>query len=186
MEDIEHQLCLVLEELGVDVDGDDNFRETPRRFAVWLREHFRAPEETERILQSLKRATFPSANKGMVTFLRLPVGGICSHHLLPVAYQISMAYLPGERVIGLSKPARLARLFGELPILQEDVTERIADGLIEVLATEHVACVVEGRHSCMEIRGARMSGTVVTSAVRGKFKDSYRAKTEFFSMLTRG
>jgi GTP cyclohydrolase IA len=181
-ETLETALQNVLDVLAVDPD-DENFHETPRRFASYLQQHFRPPWQVQEEYRKLSSATFPTEYRGMVVQKGIGVDGMCPHHLLPVAYRVSLAYLPGERVLGLSKLVRLAKLYGELAILQEDATERIVDALERILDTRGAAVVMEGRHSCMAIRGVKEPAVVVTSAVRGTFRESATAKEEFLSLL---
>jgi GTP cyclohydrolase I len=160
----------LLTALGVDVEKDENFIGTPRRVANYFLEHFVSEDTIQRELRSFKAATFPSSYKGIVIVSDVQVNGMCPHHLLNVSYRIDMAYLPRDRVVGLSKMARIAKLYGCQPILQEDLTEAIADALEKTLETENVAVVVRGKHSCMHIRGVEQPNSeACTNIMRGKF-----------------
>lgn len=174
----------LLEALDVDLT-DENFSETPRRFATYLREHFLDDDEEEAQIRAFAAATFPSDYVGMVVVNDIEAHGMCPHHLLPVKYDISVAYLPRHRVVGLSKLPRIAEVIARQPLLQETITRRIADRLAQLLQTPHVAVVVTGIHSCMAIRGVRRATPVITSQVRGDFLTDGTTKEEYLSLRSR-
>jgi GTP cyclohydrolase I len=110
---------------------------------------------------------------------------MCPHHLLPVIYRVSVAYLPSERVIGISKLSRLARLLAKRPVLQEDLTHDLAEILHARLQSRGSAAYVEGLHLCMAARGIEAhEARVVTSAVRGVFRDQPATRQEFLDLVT--
>jgi GTP cyclohydrolase I len=178
---LEGPIDSMLEFLGIDRD-DEDFAETPRRFASYLREHFPSTVEVEAQLEKFAAATFPSTYKGMVFVDDVHADGMCPHHLLPVRYTITIAYIPKERVVGLSKLPRIAEIIARQAKLQETITESIASTLAKLLSTPHVAVVVKGIHSCMSVRGVRQTVPVSTSDVRGDFLDDGTTKQEFFAM----
>src|SRR5215212_9789077 len=109
---------------------------------------------------------------------------LCEHHLLPFTGRAHVAYLPGGKVVGLSKLARLVEGFARRPQVQERLTTQIADALMEELSPTGAACVVEAVHTCMTIRGAKKHGsTMVTSALRGIFKDCPMSRAEILSLM---
>ena len=111
--------------------------------------------------------------------------GMCPHHLLPVIYRISVAYLPGTRVLGISKLSRLVHLLSRRPVLQEDLTHELATTLHERLHSRGAAAYVEGLHLCMAARGSEShEARVVTSAVRGVFRDQPATRQEFLDLVT--
>jgi GTP cyclohydrolase I len=111
--------------------------------------------------------------------------GVCPHHLLPVIYRVSVAYLPGPRVLGISKLSRLVHLLARRPILQEDLTHELAEILSTRLETRGSAAYVEGLHLCMAARGIEAhEARVVTSAVRGVFRDQPATRQEFLDLVT--
>ncbi len=181
---IESQVADLLIDLGVDL-SDPNFRETPRRVAAHLIEVFEPLNDT--FIDSMKRAVFPKKSDDMVTCSGIQAWGTCPHHIQHVAYRIDVAYIPGEFVIGLSKLPRLAIEVARLPILQEDITCVLADLLVDLLQTPHVAVVVEGKHSCISHRGVRQHDVVVTTAgMRGHFAmNSNNCKDEFQRYIDR-
>jgi GTP cyclohydrolase I len=109
---------------------------------------------------------------------------LCEHHLLPFTGRAHVAYLPAGKVVGLSKLARLVEGYARRPQVQERLTTQIADALMEELAPVGAACVIEAVHTCMTIRGAKKPGSVmVTSALRGVFKDCPMSRAEILSLM---
>jgi GTP cyclohydrolase I len=109
---------------------------------------------------------------------------LCEHHLLPFTGFAHVAYLPAGKVVGLSKLARLVEGYARRPQVQERLTGQIADALMEALNPAGAACVIEATHTCMTIRGARKHGSImVTSALRGVFKDNPSSRSEMLSLI---
>jgi GTP cyclohydrolase IA len=109
---------------------------------------------------------------------------LCMHHLLPFHGVAHVAYLPGERIIGLSKLARVVEFFARDLQLQERMTVQIADWLEEELAPRGVGVVLSAEHMCMTIRGVRKPGArTITSALRGSLRSDARTRQEFFSLV---
>ncbi len=109
---------------------------------------------------------------------------LCEHHLLPFTGKAHVAYLPDGKVVGLSKLARLVEGFARRPQVQERLTGQIADALMEELNPIGAACVVQAVHTCMTIRGAKKHGsTMVTSALRGIFKENAASRSEILSLI---
>jgi GTP cyclohydrolase I len=168
-----------LESLGLDL-GDPNLVGTEHRVA-------RAYEE---MLGGLRRAeptlsTFPNTKRygGMVSVTDIPLYSICAHHFLPFFGAAHVAYVPGERLLGLSKVARVVDFYARRPQLQENLTEQIAALFDERLAPAGIIVSVEARHLCMEMRGISKPGvTTTTTAVRGTFGDE-RLQRQFFARV---
>jgi GTP cyclohydrolase IA len=120
-----------------------------------------------------------------VVLLRdVPFNSLCEHHLLPFTGKAHVAYLPDGKVVGLSKLARLVEGFARRPQVQERLTGQIADALMEELNPIGAACVIEAVHTCMTIRGAKKTGsTMVTSALRGIFKENPASRAEVLSLM---
>jgi len=109
---------------------------------------------------------------------------MCEHHLLPFTGRAHVAYLPDGKVVGLSKLARLVEGYARRPQLQERMTTQIADALMEELNPIGAACIIEAVHTCMTIRGIKKHGsTMVTSALRGIFKENPSSRTEVLSLM---
>jgi GTP cyclohydrolase I len=109
---------------------------------------------------------------------------LCEHHLLPFTGKAHVAYLPDGKVVGLSKLARLVEGFARRPQVQERLTTQVADALMEELNPIGAACVIEATHTCMTMRGAQKPGSImVTSALRGIFKENASSRTEILSLM---
>lgn len=172
----------VMEALGLDL-GDPNLADTPARVARAWRFLFSGLDEPEPELRS-----FPNTEGYSRT---VAVGGIrfhslCAHHLLPFVGTAHVAYVPKERVVGLSKLARVVEHFARRPQLQERLTEQIASLLDERLRPGGVMVLLEARHFCMEMRGVQKPGArTTTSAVRGAFADQDLLRREFLGRIGR-
>jgi GTP cyclohydrolase I len=129
--------------------------------------------------------TFPAKYSEMVISKHNVAFGCCPHHLLPVIYRISVAYIPKTKVLGISKLSRLCKLMARAPVLQEDMTHEIARLLHEDIDSTGSGVYVEGLHMCMAARGVGSHETrVVTSAVRGAFLDDHATREEFIKLVT--
>jgi GTP cyclohydrolase I len=179
--DASQHIAAGLVSLGVRLN-DENYAETPERFTAYLENAFSYDIKPD--LEKWKRSTFPTKYAGMVTQTGIHTHSMCPHHLLPVQYEISLAYIPKERVIGLSKLARMAIACSKSPALQEDLAVHIAEALHEVLQTENVAVLVSGIHSCMTIRGVRARDSKTTTSIfQGDFYDDLNTRNEFLSLV---
>jgi GTP cyclohydrolase IA len=122
----------------------------------------------------------------MIVVTGIDYSSLCEHHMLPVVGQAHVAYIPSERVIGLSKIPRIVDMFARRLQLQERMTQQIADFLMTTLDPIGVGVVVEGNHSCATLRGVKKANTrMTTSAMTGAFKDSEKTRTEFLAHLSR-
>lgn len=168
-----------LEALGLSVDSD-GMRETPGRMARAYQELFTAAP--------FAFTSFANENgyDELVLARDIPVRSVCEHHLLPFVGVAHVGYLPGDRIVGLSKLARLVEHFGSRPQLQERMTRQIAGLLEEELSPRGVGVVIEAEHSCMTLRGVRARGvTTVTSTLLGLLREDPRSRQEFFSLIPR-
>jgi GTP cyclohydrolase I len=162
--------------LGMDT-STESLRDTPRRMA-------RAYAE---LLQSspFNLTTFPN-DEGydeLVLARAIPVHSVCEHHLLPFTGVAHVGYLPGERILGLSKLARVVGHFGRRPQVQERLTKQIADWLTEHLQPRGVGVVIQAEHMCMTLRGVQAVGsTTVTSTMLGTLRADGRSRAEFFTL----
>jgi GTP cyclohydrolase IA len=164
--------------LGVPLDTESR-RRTPHRMARAYAEMLTPP--------SFEPTTFPN-DEGydeLVLARSIPVRSLCEHHALPFVGVAHVGYLPGERILGLSKLARVVEMFARRPQVQERLTQQVADWLQTRLAPRGVGVVMEAEHLCMTMRGVRATGTsTVTSAVHGLLRDDARSRAEFFSLAT--
>ena len=165
--------------------GEDPEREgladTPRRVAKMYRELFAGISADAAV--HLKRV-FHEQYDEVVLLRDIDFHSLCEHHLLPFHGKAHVAYLPNGKVVGLSKLARTVDAFARRPQVQERMTCQIADALMTHLEPKGVVVVVEAEHLCMKMRGVQKpNGTMVTSAVRGTFKESPAARSEVMSLI---
>lgn len=132
--------------------------------------------------------TFPN-DEGydeLVLARSLPVQSICEHHLLPFTGVAHVGYLPGARILGLSKLARVVEMFARRPQVQERLTQQVAGWLQTNLAPRGVGVVIEAQHQCMTLRGVRApDSTTRTSALHGHLRDDARSRAEFLDLAIR-
>ena len=162
--------------LGVDLDSD-SLAETPARMARAYAELL-----TPREFQLTTFANDEGYDE-LVLARGIPIRSVCEHHLLPFVGVAHVGYLPGDRILGLSKLARVVELFASGAQVQERLTKQIADWLCLHLQPAGVGVVIEAEHLCMTLRGVQAAGaTTVTSALTGTLRDDPRSRTEFFAL----
>jgi len=169
--------------------GDDPDREglvgTPDRVVRSYEEFFAGYEEDPR--QILQR-TFEETDgyDEMVILRNIRLESYCEHHMVPIIGKAHVAYLPGKRVVGISKLARVVEAYAKRLQIQEKMTAQIANAIEEVLRPQGVAVVIEAAHQCMTTRGVHKPGvTMVTSRMLGVFRENGETRREFFSMIGR-
>lgn len=132
----------------------------------------------------LSTALFTSTNDEMVLVKDIEFYSTCEHHLLPIIGRVHVAYIPDGKVVGLSKIPRVVNVFARRMQIQEQLTEQIADAIMDTIEPKGVAVVVEARHMCMEMRGVeKINSTTTSSALRGLFKRDDKTRAEFFSLI---
>jgi len=154
--------------------------DTPRRVAGSFNEML-TPREFD-------FTTFPNDEHydELVLARSIPFQSLCEHHMLPFTGVAHVGYLPGERILGLSKLARVVELFARDLQVQERLTVQVANWLQEHLAPKGVGVVIEAEHMCMSLRGVQARGSrTITSSVHGLLREDPRSRQEFFT-LTRG
>ncbi|MGH3830112.1 MAG: GTP cyclohydrolase I [Pseudonocardiaceae bacterium] len=162
--------------LGVDL-GREAMIETPARMARAYAELL-TPREFD-----LTTFDNDEGYEQLVLVQGIPFRSLCEHHALPFIGTADVGYLPGKRIIGLSKLARVVELFAHRAQVQERMTKQVADWLAEHLAPKGVGVVLRAEHLCMTLRGAQVSGTTtVTSALHGLLLGDARARQEFFTL----
>ena len=182
---LELHIKAMLDILGhADLDAEPEFADTPRRVAQYLQE-FHQKFFVKNILPNC--FDVDTQSPGLVAQIDIPFRGMCAHHLLPFKGKAAIGYVPYKKIIGLSKLARITKVVGlENPGIQETMTNRIANALMEVLDPKGVIVVIEAEHTCMTCRGvATPNVSTITSSVRGIFRDVPAARQEFFSLLDR-
>jgi len=174
-----------LKVLGYPTDSDENFAGTAERSARGLAELVLDRRQVNTEVQAMLQKCFPARYSEMVISKHNVAFGVCPHHLLPVIYRISVAYIPTSKVLGISKLSRLCKLLSRAPMLQEDLTHETARILHEDLESAGSGVYVEGLHMCMASRGTvSHEARVVTSAVRGVFLDLPATRDEFINLVT--
>lgn len=170
----------LLQEIGLDL-SDPNLRDTHLRMARLYAEMFDGLEEGTRP----QVTTFPNAEeyKAMVMEKEIPFYSMCAHHLVPFYGHAHMAYIPNDRILGLSKFSRILEFYAKRPQLQERLTEQVVTFLEEELRPQGAMVVIEARHLCVEMRGVKKPGAVtVTSAIRGTFYKK-EVREEFLDLM---
>lgn len=180
LEAAEHAARRFLTALGIDTDAASapDLARTPSRFAAAYAELL-SP-------QPFDFTTFENREgyDEMVLVRDIPVHSLCEHHLLPFTGVAHVAYLPADRVVGLSKIPRIVDHYARRPQTQERLTVQIAEALAARLQPRGVGVIVEASHSCMTLRGARAgAATTKTSALRGALRNDARSRAEFFALV---
>jgi GTP cyclohydrolase I len=176
---VERAAAELLVALGADL-GDESLRETPRRIAALYGELL-SPDPFD-------ATSFP--NDGgydeLIVAREIPFHSLCEHHLLPFVGVAHIGYLPGERILGLSKLARIVDFFARSLQVQERLTTQVAGWLQQELEPKGVGVVIEAEHLCMSLRGVQKQGaTTVTSALHGLVRDDPRTRQEFLALTGR-
>jgi GTP cyclohydrolase I len=181
------KVARLVRELLVEI-GEDPAREgladTPKRVAKsfeFLTSGYRADTE-----QLINGAIFSQATSSMVVVKDIEVYSMCEHHMLPFFGRCHIGYIPGGKVFGVSKLARLVDMYARRLQLQERLTEQISQVVMERVGASGVGVMIEARHLCMMMRGVeKQNSTMVTSSVLGVFRDSAVTREEFFSLVGR-
>ncbi len=179
-ERIQAAVVEIIKAIGEDPERD-GLAETPRRIAEMYAEIFSGlhTDPTEHL-----KVVFDVAHDEMVLLRNIPFYSLCEHHFLPFYGEAHVGYVPDGRVVGISKLARVVEGFARRPQIQEQLTTQIAQAIMEALHPDGVAVVIEAEHLCMTMRGVKKPGSrMVTSALRGRFKESGLTRAEFLSLV---
>lgn len=181
---VENAVRTILGAYGEDPERE-GLQRTPDRVARMYKELL-AGYETDPVTL-LNGALFDVEYDEMVVVKDIEFYSLCEHHMLPFIGRAHVAYLPGERVVGLSKIPRIVDMFARRLQVQERMTRQIADLLDEVLEPQGVAVVVEGVHMCSMMRGVKKANSsMVTSAMLGSFRNNLETRNEFMQHIERG
>ncbi|HEX2117678.1 MAG TPA: GTP cyclohydrolase I FolE [Acidimicrobiales bacterium] len=176
VEGAEASVRALLRALGQDPESE-HLRDTPRRVALAY-EEFLTP-------RPFVPTTFPN-DEGydeLVLARDIPFHSLCEHHMLPFSGVAHVGYLPGDRILGLSKLARVVEHFSRNLQVQERLTKQIGDWLDDRLSPKGVGVVLEAEHLCMSLRGVQATGSLtVTSSLHGRIRDDARTRAEFLSL----
>ncbi len=178
---IRHHVEGILRALHLDPARDPELRQTPERVAEWYLEFF-GPLDHEK-----EPDIVPLIHEGdaeeMILVTGLPFYSVCAHHLLPFFGEAHIAYVPERALLGIGSVGRLLDHYARRPQLQERLTEQVAEALVRAAHPRGVIVLLKARQLCMEMRGAKKPGWVMTSAARGCLRDS-AWREEFFRRLT--
>ncbi len=177
---VERAFREILLAIGED-PSREGLRETPARVARMYEELFAGlhqdPEEH-------LAAMFDEDHHEMVALRDIPFNSMCEHHFMPFEGKAHIAYIPGGKVLGLSKLARIVDVYSHRPQVQERLTSQVADLLAQRLQVRGCAVMIEAVHTCMTCRGVKKPGSVmVTSALRGLMQTSQSTRAEALSLL---
>jgi GTP cyclohydrolase IA len=171
----------LLDGIGEDLDRE-GLRRTPDRAALAL--EFLTQGYRQDLDEIINDAVFESNASEIILVKDIELYSLCEHHLLPFIGRAHVAYIPNGKVIGLSKVARIVDVFARRLQIQENLTTRIAESLMNCLEPAGVAVVVEAKHLCMMMRGVEKQNSVMkTSCLLGVFKEDARTRSEFLSLL---
>lgn len=167
--------------VGEDPDRE-GLRKTPQRFEKALK--FLTSGYHQNVDHILNGATFSVTYDEMVVVKDIEFFSLCEHHVLPFFGKAHVAYLPSNKVLGLSKIARLVNMFARRLQIQERMTCQIAKAIEEKIAPQGVGVIIEARHLCMQMRGVeKQHGSAVTSAMLGAFRHNKQTRDEFLSLV---
>ncbi|MFD8734266.1 GTP cyclohydrolase I [Streptomyces sp. NPDC059618] len=166
----------LLKEIGEDPDRD-GLRDTPARFARWWREFINyEPGSVGTLFESV-------GTQQLVVVSDIQVWSLCEHHLLPFNCSVTIAYRPTDRLLGLSKFARIAHLHAHKLQVQERLVSEIAEAVTELSGAEDVAVIAKGEHLCMTMRGIKAAAQMTSTAYHGAFGEDAGLRAELFGLL---
>jgi GTP cyclohydrolase I len=180
LEKLQAAAKMIIEAIGEDANRDGLIK-TPQRvaksFEYLCSGYFKDPKEV------LNDALFDSTNNEMVVVRNIEFYSLCEHHILPFFGRVHVAYIPDKKVVGLSKIPRMVNIFARRLQIQEQLTEQIADAIMEVVKPKGVGVVIHARHMCMEMRGVETKHSYTSSsALRGVFLEE-KTREEFFNII---
>ena len=179
--DMEDTVRRQLEYIGEDPNRE-GLKDTPKRVIKALTEMTQGYRAN---IGDILKTTFDIQYDQVVVLRDITFTSLCEHHLLPFTGEACVGYLPGERILGLSKLARLVHAFASRLQVQERLTTQVAQALVDALNPRGVAVVMKAAHMCMQCRGVRQQGAeMVTSAMVGKFRESPELRAEFMALAT--
>lgn len=182
---MEEELIKIIDKLGLDMN-DPNLKDTPKRIAkMWKHEIFNGLKKEN----EPKVTIFPNERNydEMVVLSNIDFSSTCSHHFVFFTGQAHIAYIPSDKIVGISKLARIVDYFAARPQIQEEMTKQISDYIEEKLKPLGSAVVIQATHGCLSNRGAKKPNAVMTtSAMRGIFLNpigNKRPKEEFLKLI---
>lgn len=179
---IEESVREIMEYIGEDVDRE-GLVETPKRVRKsWDKLYGGYDMDPKDLLKTFDKETYSQ----MVVLKDIEFYSTCEHHMLPFFGKAHIAYIPGKKVIGVSKLARLLEIYARRLQIQERIGEQVTTFLMKELKAKGAACVLEAQHFCMTSRGVeKQNAKMVTSSLKGVFLKEAETRQEFFSMIGR-
>ncbi len=173
---VEESVKAILEEVGVK-KNTETYKNTPKRVRRMYQEFFNRKTPRITLFKNTKY-------KDIITLKDIQFYSLCAHHLLPFFGSASIAYIPGKKIVGLSKIPRIVKHFSSKPQVQEEMTANIADYIFKNINARGVMVVVKARHLCMEMRGIKTHNVeTTTSAIRGIFETKPSTKEEALKLI---
>ena len=171
----------ILEYLGED-SSREGLIDTPKRVENSLK--FLTSGYRENPIKLLKEALFKTTNREIVVVKNIEFYSMCEHHMLPFFGKVSVGYIPNNKVVGLSKIPRLINIFARRLQIQEQLTEEIANSILEGVEAKGVAVYIEARHMCMEMRGVeKHTSNTITQSFKGEFKMNIENQNKFYNLF---
>jgi GTP cyclohydrolase I len=178
---VEQQYRSIIEAIGESPSREGLLR-TPLRAAKAMQ--FMTQGYGQRVEDIVNGAIFESSNSEMVIVRDIELYSLCEHHLLPFIGRAHVAYLPGGKVLGLSKIPRIVDMFARRLQIQENLTQQIGDTIQSVTDARGVAVVIEAKHLCTMMRGVeKQNSSMTTSYMGGVFREDHRTRTEFLTLI---
>lgn len=178
---MEDSIVKLLKEIGEDPNRE-GLQKTPKRWSEAMKELTRGYETD--LDELINGALFEAETDGMVVIKDIECYSLCEHHLLPFVGKVHVAYVPDEKILGLSKVARVVDMFARRLQTQERLTQQICDTLEDVLKPKGIGVVVQAEHFCMMMRGVeKQHSSCITSAVKGLIKKDPKTREEFLRLV---
>lgn len=173
----------IIQDIGEDLTRP-GLVDTPRRAAKAMQ--FLTQGYSQNIDDVINGALFPTTSSEMVIVRNIELYSLCEHHMLPFIGKCHVAYLPNQKVLGLSKVARIVDMYARRLQIQEHLTQQIAETILNVTSSKGVGVIIESQHMCMMMRGVEKQNSVMTtSCMLGAFRDKPSTRTEFLSLIDR-